>query len=103
MDLFELRNEAVRIAQTYAPAPKMEPFIAGISGAVIASLVITVFLSLAGLDSANFGQAISITMALGFAGTWWYVRRQHDRHNAAVDKELSSVTRNNTDEYIRNI
>jgi hypothetical protein len=93
MDLYELSAEAKRKAQIYAPEPNMEPTTAGITGAVISSIVMMVFMRAAGLDSENFGSAITITMLMGFAGGWWYYRQQRGHHDAAVEKELSTLRR----------
>jgi predicted CDP-diglyceride synthetase/phosphatidate cytidylyltransferase len=92
MNSTEQHKLAVSLAQSYAPAPKHEPFMGGIAGTVIASGVVAVFTGLAGLPTEAFGQATTIMAVLGFVGPWLYLTDQQKKHNLAVQNELGHIT-----------
>jgi hypothetical protein len=60
-----LSGEAHRRAERYAPSPKTDPVRAGMYGAVVAAVIITVFTSLAGLRSEAFPMAVGFTIGRG--------------------------------------
>ncbi|MBZ9798801.1 hypothetical protein [Mesorhizobium sp. ES1-4] len=91
MDFSEMDRLASERAQRVAPKPQYEPFIAGITGLMGASIVVSVFMGIAGLEAEAFGQAVSITSALGFAAPFFYFRHEEKKHSKAYSEEFRRI------------
>lgn len=78
-------------ASCYAPLPAHEPLNAGIVGATITSLPLSVFTGLAHLNTDDFAGTITITIVIGFALPFAYFWNQKRKHYVAWFSEYKQL------------
>ena len=92
-DINEIWALAKQRANTYAPEPAYSPVSAGFVGMVTTGIVISIFLSIAGLDAARFNWAAGFTIALGFLIPFGYFKLEERKFYRAVSKEFEALNR----------
>ena len=82
---------ATERASRYAPPPKYEPFIAGVTGLLVAQAVVMVFLGFAGFAVDDFSTSATWTALVGFAVPFAFFQSQKRKHHKAVERERTEL------------
>jgi hypothetical protein len=78
-------------ASLYAPLPKRAPIITGISGTLIASLSVFVFVVLARLDLERFEWPFFLTAILAFVVPFLFLKNRERLHRKAWLNEYRTI------------
>lgn len=90
-DLSEQERQARERASIYAPPPPITPFGGAVIGAIAAGVIVTMFVTLAGIDlegGGRFEMAAAWTMLIGGGAPYFILRRKLARHQQAHADEL---------------
>ena len=78
-------------ASRYAPLPKIEPIQAGLYGAVIAGVPVSIFMALAGIDPDQFTGPIVMMVGFGFAAPALFSWNEKRKHYNAWSREYEAL------------
>jgi hypothetical protein len=82
-------------ASKYAPPPRGDPVSVGIMGAVIVGVTVMVFEAMAGMrPGGELAWAEIVTVALGFAVPFGWLKFQARQHTKALVKEHDYLMKN---------